>query len=148
MKVGLELDSVVISYGHTEPLNAIMELKHIVSNILPRRHRSAYAKFRCGEVPIRLEMRRYERLSIDQRTCFHCTRSTETEEHVLLVCPLYDDLRHMLLSSIYEDFPYFDTLSNDQKLSVILSCDSVEILRLSAKTCYDILMRRRLLLYN
>ena len=110
--------------------------------------RSAYAKFRCGVVPIRLETVRYERLSIDQRTCFHCTQSVETDEHVLFVCPLYDDVRHRLLSSIFEEFPYFDTLSNDQKLSVILSCDSVEILSLSAKTRYEILMRRKLLLYN
>ena len=90
---------------------------------------SADAKFRCGMAPIRLEKGWYERLSIDQRTCLHYTLSVETEEYVLLVCPLYDDLRHRLLSSIYEDFPYFDSLSNDQKLSAILSCDSVEILR-------------------
>ena len=52
------------------------------------------------------------------------------------------------MSSILEEFPYFDTGSNEQKLSVILSYSSVEILRVSAKTCYEILMRRRLLLYN
>ena len=48
-----------------------------VSCILPRRHRSACAKFRCGVAPIRLETGRYERLSIDQRTFFHCTQSKQ-----------------------------------------------------------------------
>ena len=84
---------------------------------------------------------------VQKTSSFLCTRSVQTEEHVLLVCPLYDDLSHRLFS-IYEDFTYFDTLTNDQKLSVILSYDSVEILRLSAKTCCEILMRCMLLLYN
>ena len=37
-----------------------------VSSILSRRHRSAYAKFRCGVAPIRLETGRYERLNVEQ----------------------------------------------------------------------------------
>ena len=34
-----------------------------ISSILPSRHRSSYAKFRCGVAPIRLETGRYERKS-------------------------------------------------------------------------------------
>ena len=52
-----------------------------------------FAKFRCGVAPLRLETGRYERLSPEQRTCFYCTDCIESEEHVLLSCPVYDDLR-------------------------------------------------------
>ena len=41
-----------------------------ISSILPWRHRSAYAKFRCGVAPIRLETGRYGRLQVEQRTFF------------------------------------------------------------------------------
>ena len=64
-----------------------------ISRILPRRHRSAYAKFRCGVALIRLETGRYERLYVEIRTCFQRPQSMETEEHVLLSCLLYEALR-------------------------------------------------------
>ena len=98
--------------------------------------------------PIRLETGRYERLQVEQRTCFQCVDNVETEEHVLLMCPLYDDLRLKLFDSLITYFPFFGSLNESQKLSVILSCDHIEIMRLCAKTCFEILMRRRSLLYH
>ena len=35
--------------------------------ILPRSHRSAFSRFRCGVAPIRLETGRYERLPVCER---------------------------------------------------------------------------------
>ena len=43
-----------------------------VSIILPRSHRSSYAKFRMGVAPLRLETGRYEQLEGDRRVCFSC----------------------------------------------------------------------------
>ena len=60
---------------------------------MPKTHRGAYAKFRCGVAPIRLETGRYERLDESDRTCFHCPDMVENEQHVLLECPLYNDIR-------------------------------------------------------
>ena len=51
-----------------------------ISNVIPRMHRSVYAKFRCGVAPLRLETGRYERLHLDERFCFHCTNETESEK--------------------------------------------------------------------
>ena len=103
------------SFKHT------YETETYISTILPRRYRSAYAKFRCGVAPIRLETGRYERLQVEQRTCFQCVDNVETEEHVLLMCPLYDDLRLKLFDSLITYFPFFGSLNESQKLSVILS---------------------------
>ena len=38
--------------------------------IMSNGHRSAYAKFRCGVAPVRLEAGRYERLDESDKTCF------------------------------------------------------------------------------
>ena len=58
-----------------------------LNSIMPYYYRSAYAKFRCGVAPIRLETGNYERLPEELRTCFNCLNSIENEEHVLLKCP-------------------------------------------------------------
>ena len=48
--------------------------------------------------PIRIETGRYERLALENRRCFNCVNHIENEEHVLLHCPLYEDLeQHILL---------------------------------------------------
>ena len=52
---------------------------------------------------------------------------------MLLVYPLYEDLRLKLFDTVITYFPFFEALSNSQKLSVIPSCDSAEIVPLCAK---------------
>lgn len=64
-----------------------------ISNVVLRMRRSACVKLRCGVAPLRLETGRYERLQLDERFCFHWANKVESEKHVLLECPLYDDLR-------------------------------------------------------
>ena len=41
--------------------------------ILPKNHRSALCKFRCGGAPLRLETGRYEGLPVNRRTCVFCS---------------------------------------------------------------------------
>ena len=69
---------------------------------MPKTHRSAYAKFRCGVAPIRLETGRYEGLDESDRTCFQCPDMVENEQHVLLECPLYNDIRLKYLEQLQE----------------------------------------------
>ena len=65
---------------------------------LPFKHGSVFAEFRCGVAPLKLETGRYEGLLPEQRACFYCADCMESEEHVLLSYPVYDDL---MLSSLY-----------------------------------------------
>lgn len=68
-----------------------------VNTTMSRANRSALAKFRCGVAPIRLETGRYEGLPEAERLCPVCdTAEVETEEHVLIRCPLYQDYRDEL----------------------------------------------------
>ena len=71
---------------------------HIITQ---KKFRSAYAKFRCGVAPINIELCRYGLASIPvvERVCSHCNE-VEDELHVLMHCPLYDDIRNQLTLSV------------------------------------------------
>jgi hypothetical protein len=38
------------------------------------KYRSAYAKFRAGVAPLRIETGRYERFEVNERLCFNCSK--------------------------------------------------------------------------
>ena len=46
---------------------------------LPFSHRSAFAKFRCGVAPLRIEPGRFENLRIEERICCFCSDFIEDE---------------------------------------------------------------------
>ena len=54
-----------------------------VSCMMPRGHRAALSKFRCGEAPIRVKTGRYERLALEDRHCFNCTNQWLVSQSVL-----------------------------------------------------------------
>ena len=58
--------------------------ENYVKLIMQRTHRSAFAKFRMGVAPLRIDTGRYERLEENERVCFTCDDAVESEEHVLL----------------------------------------------------------------
>lgn len=115
---------------------------------MSRAHRSAYAKFRCGVAPIRIETGRYERLNYYERTCFYCIDKVENEEHVLLECPQYASLRESLFVKLSAEFPNIRSFSNVEKMSAIFSCQNFQSIRCCAKICHDILRMRQNILYN
>ena len=117
---------------------------YVKCHVMSRTRRSALAKFRCGVAPLRIETGRYEMIPYEERYCFNCTNKIESEEHVLLECPLYKDIRLELLSKI--DLQHFDPLDNHEKVCHLLSDDRIAIY--SAKACQIILTERRNFLYR
>ena len=67
---------------------------------------------------------------------------------MLLSSLLYDHLREKLFRVVSNHVPDFECFSNADKVSVILGSDNISIIRFSAKTCHDILERRRTFLYK
>ena len=106
--------------------------------------RKAYAKFRCSATPLLIETGRYQNgnyLPVTERLCKFCYNGVEDECHVLLSCPLYDDIREDLFHHVLQCNPDFNELSNEEKFVFIMSnCD---ITKYSAKACKLILNRRR-----
>ena len=97
---------------------------------------------------LRIEIGRYERFDVTERTCIICNTGLESEERVLLSCSLYDDLREKLFRVLSNHVPDFEFFSNADKVSVILGSDNISIIIFSAKTCHDILERRKTFLYK
>ena len=90
---------------------------HYLTHLIPRRHRSAFSKFRCGVAPLRLDMGRYENLQVHERICLFCSdRQIEYEAHVLLHCPLYGDLRQVMFQNILAHNANFLSLNEHKKL--------------------------------
>ena len=114
--------------------------------ILPLKHRSSFAKFRCGVAPLRIETGRYEQLEVNDRKCPFCIQNVETELHALLKCKEYVDIRNILFekaSSIESNFRNFTDI---EKLKFLFSNE--KMIRSSAKTCFNILQKRNNLLYK
>ena len=56
--------------------------------LLPLKHRSAFAKFRCGVAPIKIDAGRHESLAVEERICPFCSNIAD-EMHVILDCSVY-----------------------------------------------------------
>ena len=64
-----------------------------VKMITAKRYRSAYAKFRCGVAPIKIETCRYglNQFPADQRVCEICN-VVEDEFHVIVLCSVFNGI--------------------------------------------------------
>jgi len=116
------------------------------TTVLPLNHRSAFAKFRCGVAPLRIETGRYENILRNERFCFNCKDCIENEEHVILICPLYNDLREVLFNNAVLICPSFKDFNLSDKMAFLFS--NILIMKSCAKTCLKILEKRRDIVYR
>jgi hypothetical protein len=114
-----------------------------VKQIMPFPFRSALAKFRCGVAPIRIETGRYgsRRIHVVERLCLYCTSQVEDENHVLMHCKLYDDLREDLMDKAESVVPDFSFKNVSEKFELLLSHENV--VSFTAKTLFYMLQRRQ-----
>ena len=110
-----------------------------VSGINQKKYRSAYAKFRCGVAPIKIETCRYglQRVPVEQRFCETC-HVVEAEFHVVMKCTLYDDIRKDCLNHISSLIPFFMLTIEEQFIQVM---SNPKIYRSVSKAMYLILNR-------
>ena len=79
-----------------------------------------------------IETGRYEHLEEDQRVCFNCGDAIESEEHVLLDCTLYQQIREPWFVKLRQHILEFYSKTKQEKLIRIFSCDKIPVNRLSA----------------
>jgi hypothetical protein len=127
-------------------LKEVFEKEMYLSKNISSRYRSAFAKFRCGVAPLRIETGRYENKNVNERVCFICHEQIEDEKHVLLDCPLNADLRESLFNEVKRSSVHFNISSDDDKLIYLFK--STECYDRVAKTCFNILSRRNSFLYS
>ena len=101
---------------------------------------------RCGVAPIKIETGRYEGFAVENRVCPFCRNCVEDEIHVMLACPVYQTIRLNLCLKASEIDPTFASMSNIEKFICIFS--NKDLIKVCAKTCYDILQFRNSLLYR
>ena len=118
------------------------DTEQYVKVITQKRYRSAYAKFRCGVAPIKLETCRYglNRMPVDQRLCESCNVVAD-ECHVIMHCSLYDDIRTQLFTEINNISDQFPMLSTDVQILQIVS--NPQYYRSTSRAMHNILNRRR-----
>jgi hypothetical protein len=90
-------------------------------------------------------MKEADLIPVAERVCFNCSKSVENEIHVILFCPLYDDLRATLLNECIIIDHVFNTFNDQHKRSFVLSHPG--IVRKTAKILYLILERRKTFFY-
>ena len=110
--------------------------------LLQYKDRCVLAKLRCGVAPIRVETGRYEGLTYEERMCPYCKNVVEDESHLLLVCPLYNDIRKCLFEYLSVCNNGIFCFSKMELLKLILASTDIKVARQSAKTCIEILKCR------
>ena len=111
---------------------------------IPKYHRSLFAQFRAGILPLAVEVGRYRGTPLTDRVCVLCsTDSVEDEFHVLCVCNKYDDFRKELFDKIATDFSEFEHLPDLEKFVHLLNNNQKEVITFLVKS----MTRRRQLLY-
>mgnify|MGYP001792873606 CR=1 FL=1 len=107
-KTNLETSSKLKFYRIFNDRYQEQKYLEIISNFEQRKQ---FTKFRISNHQLAIETGRYlrQRIEINQRVCIFCNRNeTETEEHLLYNCPLYDTLRYEFFQKIDMNIPTND----------------------------------------
>ena len=110
--------------------------------IVNRRQRQAFAKFRCGVAPIRIETGRFVGESVNERVCKICNSGEiEDEEHCLIRCKTYESIRNVLFAAAEDVISNFQELCDEEKFISLMS--HPELCKVVSKACHDILKMRQ-----
>ncbi len=90
-----------------------------------------------------VDMREWKK-KIENALCDHNT--IDSECHVIMSCPVYNELCGELLTHAAQFESHFNNLNNDGKF--VLSFSTTNICFYTAKTCFDIFIVTRKMLHN
>ncbi len=100
-----------------------------------------------GVALLEIETGRYTRTPVEERLVNLCNlQERESEEHCLIRCELYPDIRQTLFCTAFLINPDFDHFNDTDKLCFILSNE--KMIPNTAKFCHDILKKRSAIIYH
>ena len=107
-------------------------------NLKDPKLRRCLAKFRLSAHRLKIETDRFignkGYIKPEDRLCKTCTLSVvENEQHFLIKCPAYADLRNKLFSSINLGNPHFINYSEENKFLWLMSSENLQDLKLTAE---------------
>jgi hypothetical protein len=123
------------------------QTEHYVSCQLPGTTRRTMALFRSGVLPLAVETGRYSRpqIPLNERLCKFCNASSvENENHFLMLCPLYSDIRYELFQKALKFINNFNMMNVQNKFIELMNCDKIQIVL--AHTLQNIFTRRKIFL--
>ena len=101
-----------------------------------RAKRSVFAQFRCGVLPLNIEVGRFRGLPETDRLCIFCNNnSIESEIHFLLECPFYSTIRTSLLNVTSIDL----NSPNSENISILMNNHQ----RITLNHTFDMWLKRR-----
>ena len=118
-----------------------------VKTICSKKYRSAYAKFRCGVAPLKIETCRYglNRIPVAERLCESC-QVVEDEFNVMMVCPLFNDIRSQFILQLNEvELSFYDYTQAEQLIYVMSNTACYKII---SKAMYFILNKKHQMFYR
>ena len=83
--------------------------------------RSVFAQFRCGILPLEIEVGRYRNSPLPERTCQVCSFAVEDEIHFLLTCNAYSNPRSRLITKAIEFDNSFTQLEEIDQFVLLVS---------------------------
>ena len=117
----------------TEPTTEVY-----VKSYMNRYQRSTFAKFRCGILPLQIELGRFRGQKVEERICPVCKTTVETEIHFLLECPFYDR------DTFFQELSINQNLNSVDKLKLCMS----EFQKPTSKFICDLWRQRQRLIYQ
>ena len=82
--------------------------------------RSLFAKFRLSDHNLNIERGRYAKIPPEERNCPFCAHSVENEQHFLIQCNKYNDIRNEMFGKLSKVKPSFLNLNDTQKVTFLL----------------------------
>ena len=106
--------------------------KKYLNVIVPDTHRVAFAQFMCSSHTLHVETGRWKRpvTPYERRFCSMCNVKIEDEYHVVLKCPLYENLRKQLIPNFFRVRPSM------YKMTILINCTNEKTIKALAKFLY------------
>ncbi len=120
-----------------------IKTEQYVLQSMPKHYRQSLAKFRSGTLPIRVETGRYENVPLKDRICKVCSSGKiEDEQHVLIECELYNDLRYKLFQHMNVLDKEFTVIPPFEQFKRIMSTTNVQYVL--AQFIFKLIQRRKI----
>ena len=140
-------------YAGGNKLRTYRKFKHSYSTepyvkiITSKKYRSAYAKFRCGVAPLKIETCRYglNRIPVEERL-FESCQVVEDKFHVMMVCPLFNDIRSQFILQLNEVEQSFNDYTQEEHFIYVMS--NPACYKIISKVMYCILSKKHQMFYR